>query len=87
MSKLEEIIAGLEARVRGLENDLNLNASMLARQCDLARDAEVRVKELEDAIEKHHYEITLRTQGFDNDWVNKELYAHLAKSSADIDKL
>ena len=39
-----------------------------------------RVRELEKAIEEHHYQITLRTQGFDNDWVNKKLYAVLDKS-------
>lgn len=46
-------IAELEARIRELEDDLKLNASMLAKQCDLAREAEARVKELEDAIRDH----------------------------------
>ena len=44
-----------ELRERGkeLESDLKLNASMLAKQCDLARDAESRLKRLQEAIEKH----------------------------------
>ena len=40
-----------------------------------------RCRELEKAIEEHHYQITLRTQGFDNDWVNKELYAVLEQTT------
>jgi len=37
----------LAERVNELEADLALNASILAKQCDLAREAETRVKELE----------------------------------------
>ncbi len=42
-------ISTLEARVENLEESLKLNASMLAKQTDLAREAEARVKELEVA--------------------------------------
>ena len=37
-----------ESRLKELESDLKLNASMLAKQCDVAREAEVRFKELEE---------------------------------------
>ena len=50
-----------EKRVKELEEDLKLNATMLAKQTDLAREAEIRVmeletrnKELEEGIEKHY---------------------------------
>ena len=33
-----------------------------------------RISELEAAIEDHHYEKTLRTRGFNNDWVDLRLY-------------
>ena len=80
--KVQELVS----RILNLEADLKLNASMLAKQCDIARGAEARVKELQDAIERHYFEMTMRTQGFGNDWVDTELYAHLAKSFEDIDK-
>jgi len=37
----------LISRIKELEADLKLNASMLARQCDLARDAETRAEKAE----------------------------------------
>ena len=101
--KVQELVS----RILNLEADLKLNASMLAKQCDLAREAEARVsdllsqheiasqqiqiwearvKELQDAIERHYFEMTMRTQGFGNDWVDTELYAHLDKPSTDNDK-
>lgn len=46
-------IARLNARVRELEADLKLNAAMLAKQCDLAREAEARVKELEEILTRY----------------------------------
>lgn len=42
----------LREKMTELESDLKLNASMLARQTDIAREAEIRVKELEEGIEK-----------------------------------
>jgi hypothetical protein len=67
MSKLEEIennweVSGyvndieaqwLISRVKELEADLKLNSSMLAKQCDLAREAEARVKELEEILNRY----------------------------------
>ena len=41
-----------EARVKELETDLKLNASMLAKQCDLAREAEASLTRLLEAVEK-----------------------------------
>jgi len=38
---------------RELEADLKLNSSMLAKQCDLAREAEARVKELEEILNRY----------------------------------
>lgn len=40
------------SHVRELELDLTVNASMLARQCDLSREAETKVKELEASNKK-----------------------------------
>ncbi len=37
-------------KVKELEQDLSLNASMLARQTDLAREAEIKVKELRSRV-------------------------------------
>ncbi len=42
----------LEAKVRELEVDLKLNASMLAKQTDLAREAETKARELEKGIQE-----------------------------------
>jgi hypothetical protein len=56
-----------ESRIKELESDLKLNASMLAKQCDLAREAEterehiskllieerIKVVKLRDAINRH----------------------------------
>ncbi len=42
----------LTKQVEELEHDLSLNASLLARQTDMAREAEIRVMELEEAIRK-----------------------------------
>jgi len=38
------------SQLLSIDKDLKLNASMLAKQCDLARDAETRVKELEAEV-------------------------------------
>ncbi len=53
----EEELRIAEERIKELEKDLALNAKMLARQCDMAREAETkaleaeaRAKELEAAI-------------------------------------
>ena len=46
-------ISTLEEKVKELESDLKLNASMLAKQCDLAREAESRLKKLQEAVDKH----------------------------------
>ena len=40
--KVQELVS----RILNMESDLKLNASMLARQCDLAREAEARVSNL-----------------------------------------
>jgi polyhydroxyalkanoate synthesis regulator phasin len=40
--KVQELVS----RILNMESDLTLNASMLARQCDLAREAEARVSNL-----------------------------------------
>lgn len=37
-------------RIKELEKDLKLNTSMLAKQCDLAREAETRAMELKEGI-------------------------------------
>jgi len=42
-----------EARITELESDLKLNAKLLSRQCDLARDAETKRDRLSNAIDKH----------------------------------
>ena len=80
---LKEIEKKYVSRVKELESDLKLNASMLARQCDLAREAEARVKELQDAIEEHQWTRKFCVPISD---IDTELYAHLAKSFEDIDK-
>jgi len=53
---LDQIFA-LEKRVKELENDLKLNASMLAKQCDAAREAEAKVKELENKFPCGHRKV------------------------------
>jgi len=73
-------IARLNARVHELEADLKLNSSMLAKQCDLAREAEARVKELEGAIREHKDRDDRYIDG------DRELYAHLPEPSTDVDK-
>lgn len=42
----------VEAEVESLRRDLEINAAMLAKQTDLARQAEVERKEAEDALQK-----------------------------------
>ena len=44
--ELEGMLEIAESRTKQLETDLKLNASMLARQCDLAREAESRLIEI-----------------------------------------
>ena len=41
-----------EKRIEELEKDLALNARMLARQCDMAREAEFQASLLEERVEK-----------------------------------
>ncbi len=67
IEKLFSYVSSLEGKVKELESDLRLNASMLSKQCDLAREAEMerdhlskllikermKVVELKDAIGKH----------------------------------
>jgi hypothetical protein len=43
-------IAEKDKEIAGLKADLALNASMLARQTDMARDAEAKAKRLRNAI-------------------------------------
>jgi len=43
---------GARKVVEELERDLALNAGMSAKQCDMAREAESRVEELEEEAEK-----------------------------------
>lgn len=43
----------VESRIKELESDLKLNASMLSKQCDLAREAETERECLSNAIDKH----------------------------------
>jgi len=45
--ELRERAEAAEAHVAELESDLAANASMLARQCDMAREAEARVAEMD----------------------------------------
>ncbi len=66
-------ISTLEEKVKELESDLKLNASMLAKQCDLAREAEnerdhlskllikesMKVVELRNKIHKTRKEVYL----------------------------
>lgn len=47
---LKACLAEAERRVKELESELAANAVMLARQSDLAREAEVRVKQLERVV-------------------------------------
>lgn len=47
-----------EERVEELESDLKVNASMLARQCDLARDSEQRA----ETAERQNAELKLKIQ-------------------------
>ena len=47
----------LLAEIHRLDKDLALNASMLARQCDLARDAETEAKRLRNALVEKDREI------------------------------
>ena len=42
----------LLSHIKELELDLTVNASMLARQCDLAKEAETKAKELENELAK-----------------------------------
>ena len=78
-----------EARIKELESDLQLNASMLSKQCDLAREAEterdhlsrllieerVRTVKLRDAIGKH--EKFIRSRNWVVSLEDEELYAYL----------
>jgi prefoldin subunit 5 len=41
-----------EKRIEELEKDLALNAKMLARQCDMAREAEFQASILQERVEK-----------------------------------
>ena len=43
VAALQSRLSTAEAKVTDLEKDLKLNASMLAKQCDLARDAEAKI--------------------------------------------
>jgi chromosome segregation ATPase len=47
-----------EGRIADLESDLRVNASMLAKQCDLARDAEQRA----ETAERQNAELKLKIQ-------------------------
>ncbi len=60
IEKLDNTICMALVRIKSLEVDLSLNASMLAKQTDLAREAETgeafalqRVTELTEGIKKH----------------------------------
>jgi len=78
-----------ESRIKELESDLQLNASMLSKQCDLAREAEterdhlsrllieerVRTVKLRDAIGKH--EKFIRSRNWVVSLEDEELYAYL----------
>ena len=50
--KAPDDIHALLIEVENLQKDLKLNASMLARQCDMARDAENRAMEAEALLKK-----------------------------------
>lgn len=47
---LLERLAELETQVTDLKTDLTLNATMLAQQCDLAREAEAETEHLREAL-------------------------------------
>ena len=52
------LVGDLWKRIEELEADLKLTSAMLAKQCDMAREAETRVKELEallkDELNRRH---------------------------------
>ena len=52
---MDHIVRDLETaekRIEELEKDLALNAKMLARQCDMAREAEFQASILQERVEK-----------------------------------
>ena len=49
---LEMELETAEKRIEELEKDLALNARMLARQCDMAREAEFQASILQERVEK-----------------------------------
>ena len=52
---MESMLEVLEKQVDDLKKDLALNASMLARQCDLAREAETQALRLRCCGNCKHY--------------------------------
>ncbi len=70
IARLVEELGQTKARIKELETDLKLNASMLAKQTDLAREAETSVKETErlyelelgraNKAENQHFQANLR---------------------------
>lgn len=53
MVKYLERAEQAEARIKELGSELKLNASMLAKQCDLARNAETNLTKLCEAVDRH----------------------------------
>ena len=75
LSAQQAYINALEWRVKHLEVDLKLNTSMLAKQSDLAREAETERDRLSNAIGKH--EKFIRSRNWVVSLEDEELYAHL----------
>jgi len=66
-----------EIRIKELEADLKFNSSILAKQTDLAREAETRVMELEEGIKKHKEKYYLPKPISHRDKCDEELYKFL----------
>lgn len=58
---LWSLLSESEERCKKLEKDLALNASMLAKQCDMAREAETKQMEAERKLQEieHHFVVSI----------------------------
>lgn len=71
----EEEYHKADSKVKELESDLKLNASMLAKQTNLAREAEISLAKLKEAIKRN--EIFKRTHEGTISLIDEELYSHI----------